>query len=197
MINDSHLVNKGQFYDVINPKTQILLANTLGCLDEYFTCIKTRHGGSYNEIFTYTISIDGVIYQHFNPKCSSKIFDQGFDSQIISIGLENVGWLKQNEQNKFIDWKGYIYNGEVFEKCWRGKHLWASYTLNQVAALLEFLPTLIKEHNIEPKFSGKNLTMDKPQEFKGVLNRSNYYKFYYDLSPAFDGELITNKLKTI
>jgi hypothetical protein len=164
-------------------------------LEEYFTKIEKRYYGAYDFVFTFTIGQDGAVYEHYNPRHFSKHFNNmNIDRQIISVALENIGWLKQNTSAQNIDWKGHIYNGEVVEKIWRGKNIWAVYTPQQVNALLEFLPLLIEEHNIEPNFSGNNLPMADPHKFKGLLNRSNYMKFYYDLSPAFDFELITKML---
>lgn len=201
-INTDHTVNKKQISKQESVKTQILLAHTSSTIEEYFTKIHKRHYGAYDSIFTYTIGQDGTVYQHYNPNYYSKIFNLvEVDRQIISVALENAGWLKQKTSAEYIDWKGHIYKGQAFEKTWRGKNFWAEYTPEQVESLLNLIPMLIKEFEIEPNFSGKNLPIDDPKNFKGVLNRSNYAKFYYDLSPAFNFDLITqictnkNKIK--
>ena len=42
------------------------------------------------------------------------------------------------------------------------------------------------EYNIIKDFIGNNIVINKPNTYRGVLNRSNYSKNYYDLSPAMD-----------
>jgi hypothetical protein len=198
MMNTNYKVSNNQISKFPSIKSQILLAHTSSTIEEYFTKISTRHHGTYDAPFTYTIDANGIVYNHFSPLHYSNLFNyHDIDSQIISVGLENAGWLKQKTPDQFIDWKGHIYKGEVFEKIWRGYNFWAPYTPEQTQALLDLLGVLIKEYHIEPNFSGKNITLDDPQDFKGVLNRSNYYRCYYDLSPAFNFERITDKIKTI
>ena len=45
--------------------------------------------------------------------------------------------------------------------------------------------------SIEKNFIGNNVLAHKPMNFKGILNRSNFSKNHYDLTPAFDFEKLT------
>ena len=78
---------------------------------------------------------------------------------------------------------------------WRGHNLWAVYTPEQINSMCELIKELMKQHNIEPNFSGDNLPIKNAKHFSGVLNRSNYYKMYYDLSPACNFDEIRDKIK--
>lgn len=192
----AHKVKKIQISKQPSIKTQILLAHTSSTLDEYFTKISTRWNGEYDAVFTYTIGKNGSIYEHFNALHYSNLFGvQEIDSQIISIGLENHGWVSQKSPEMNITWKGNIYKGQVFEKTWRGHNFWEPYTPEQIESLLNLTKALINEFHIKPEFSGSNLPMDGAKEFKGVLNRGNYFKYYYDLSPAADFDYIKNSIK--
>jgi hypothetical protein len=199
-INKKYLVNAdAQISLVPTLKSQILLAHTSSTISEHFTKIFTRHCGEYPSIFTYTIDKEGVIYQHYDPDYYSRLFGIAeIDKQIISIGLENEGWLwKKDLNSKIFDWKGCIYNGEVLNKLWRGHNLWAVYTDKQMESMLFLIKQLLQDYNIQPKFSGNNLPLDNAREFEGVLNRSNYFKFYTDLSPACNFENINDYISQL
>lgn len=190
-INTEHLLtNPDQVSQIPSFKKQILLAHTSSTMDEYFTKITTRWNGSYDGSFTFTIGLDGTIYEHYNPQLYSSIFRiPEIDTKLISVGLENVGWLacKSVEGSDFFDWKGSIYRGKTVDKIWRGRTVWAAYSDKQVNSLIWLLRKLIDAHKIERAFSGNNLPMENAKDFSGVLLRSNYTKFCYDLSPAFNG----------
>lgn len=199
-IDTKYLVNSDKQVSLVpTTKTQILLAHTSSAITEYFIKISTRCFGEYFSIFTYTIGKDGIIYQHYNPDYYTQLFGiSEIDKQIISIGLENEGWLwKKNINSKIFDWKGSIYNGEVVNKLWRGHNLWAVYTDEQMKSMLFLIKQLLQDYNIQPIFSGDNLPLDDAREFKGVLNRSNYFKYYTDLSPACDFEIINTYINKI
>jgi len=194
-INESLYFNT---YKNIKPieslKSQIILLNTSVPINDYFTGLKLRYNGKYNRIPTYTISLSGEIFNHFNPKYSSNIFnDTIIDRQAITIALENVGWLTHNEsENIYYDWKLSQYNGDIVEKQWRGKKYWATYSDNQFLGLIELLDYLCIEYSINKSFSGNNVMIHKPKIFNGILTRSNFSKDYYDLTPAMDFDKLNN-----
>jgi len=201
MINTDHMVSNNQVSKKPSIKTQILLAHTASSIEDYFTKISNRHNGAYDASFTFTIGLDGQIYQHFSPLHYSNLFGvPEIDSQIISIGLENVGYLtRKSVGGDHFDWKGSIYNGKIHGMMWRGHNSWAWYDANQIESMLQVISELIKEHHIKSVFSGTNLPIEEAKEFQGVLNRSNYAKCYYDLSPAALPyfEHINNTIKTM
>ena len=177
-------------------KKQIILCNTSSSLEHHLVKLTTRYNGKYKKIPHYTISLDGTVYEHIPPEYVSNFisFDT-IDEQAIIIVLENVGWLDYNlKQNEFFDWKGDPYLGQVFERTWKNKRFWSTYKSVQIESLVTLLNYLCDRCSIEKHFTGNNVTITKPKTFKGVLNRSNYNKNYYDLSPAMDFEYITNNL---
>lgn len=190
------MVSDNQISKKPNTKSQILLAHTSSTLDEHFHKISTRHNGAYDAPFAFTVGIDGQVYQHYDPSHYSKIFDDTtIDKQIISIGLENVGWLTRDWKNNiFFDWKGSIYEGVVYDKPWRGRQMWAQYTDIQIQSVVTLIQELIQQYHIKPDFIANNLPLDNARVFKGILNRSNYSKYYYDLSPAADFEFIKQNI---
>lgn len=194
-------INKDYYFNNIikknkSKKKQIILLNTEVPIANFLTKISTRYNKNYTKIPTFTIARDGKIFQHYNPTFSSELFtDPNINKQSITIALENVGWLNYNKAtNKYIDWRDDIYDGEVINKPWRGKKLWADYTDTQFFVLIKLIDYLCIEHSIEKYFIGNNVIIKNPIAFKGILNRSNYFKNYYDLTPAFDFEKLTENI---
>lgn len=189
------VINKEYYFDDAEhiqknrtKKKQIILLNTSCTKDEYFTKIKTRFNGKYNRLPCFFISQDGEIHQHFNPNYYSKLMEQQqIEKHSITIAVENVGWLFKDSLNgKMITWSGNEYAGDFIEVPWRNKRYWATYTDEQYTKLAELVDYLCIEYNIIKDFIGNNIVINKPNTYRGVLNRSNYSKNYYDLSPAMD-----------
>jgi hypothetical protein len=57
--------------------------------------------------------------------------------------------------------------------------------------LTELIDYLCLEYSINKNFIGDNVTTHKPINYKGILNRSNFSKNHYDLTPAFNFEKLT------
>lgn len=197
------MININNEYDLTNrfiwqqcKKTQIILCNTSSTLEHHFIKLKSRNEGFYKKIPHFTISSTGVIYQHVPPDTQTDYIGYSdIDKQAIIVCLENVGWLDYNiKMNQFFDWKGDEYYGEYVERNWRGKRFWAEYKKEQINALLSLLNYLCIEYSIEKDFTGSNVTSPNPKHFKGILNRSNYNKYYRDLSPAMDFDYIKKNL---
>jgi hypothetical protein len=177
-------------------KTQIVLLNTGYPIDDYFKKILTRHNGNYNKIPTFTIDRLGQIYQHYDPLFRSQILDNiNFDKHAITIALENVGWVEFDKiNNQYLDWRGLLYNQPIIDKPWRQKKYWAEYTKEQFIALTKLIDYLCIEYSINKSFIGDNVLNNKPLIFKGIINRSNFSKNHYDLSPAFNFEELSKNI---
>jgi hypothetical protein len=178
-------------------KNQIILVNTAYEIDYFINKIINQY--TNNQIIktpTFSIDIDGNIYQHYDPEITKVNFlDNIFDDTAIVIALENVGWLNLNKKTKkFFDWKDSLYNNNVIEKSWRGKKYWAKYTTQQFNALIELIDYLCIEYSIKKRFIGDNTFNPDILKFNGIINRSNFSKNHYDLSPAFDFEELSKNI---
>jgi hypothetical protein len=182
----------------ILPKQQIILLNTGYLINDYISLLQNRNDGYYSRIPTFTIDKLGNINQYHHPLDITKFFNNPqIDDQAITIALENMGWLKYNPNtNKYYNWCNIECKGDVTEKKWRQKNYWENYTDSQFNALIELLDYLCKSYNINHKFIGNNIFNNRSIKFKGILNRSNYSRFYYDLTPAFDFEKLHKKINT-
>ena len=180
-------------------KHQIVLGNSFSDDLNHFNGWKYRLSGEYTHTSTFTIDRKGNIYQHYDPKYYSDfINDKMIDKKIISIIIENQGWLlKDLIKDKYIDWVGNIYKrkAKVIEKRWRGFMYWDPYTPTQVKSSLYLVNYLCEKYNIPHKCVGHNTYIDGIEYHEGITYKSNYYKEITDLSPAWNFNNFKNKIE--
>jgi len=180
------------FNSIKTRKTQIMLGHTSRNIDDYVKSVELRHNGNYKNSPHYVISKSGVKTNIIKPEYTTNFFGyKDVDNNIVTVLLENEGWLAPKKNNhRLCDWLGNIYKGEVFEKKWRNKFFWSTYTDKQVEALISLLDVLCDDLNIKKEFIGHNVRVEGVQKFKGIVSRSNYSEYFTDLSPAFNFEKI-------
>lgn len=176
-------------------KRQILLTHTSREIGNYISSIKYRYVKN-KKLPNYVISRYGEIYQLLDDEESTNIFNTNLDKELITISLENLGWLEKVPLESYhINWCGDIYIGEVFTRKWRDYFFWQPYTEIQIEKCSEICNQLIDKFSIDNKLIGHNTQVDFIQNFEGISSRSNFDKKYTDISPAFDFELFNKKLK--
>ena len=94
-------------------------------LKYYVNSLIYRLSGKFRKIPTFIISREGQLIQNFDATyCSDFIGYEEIDKISVIISLENLGWLRHNTlNNKYINWIGDIYKGEVYQKRWRDKFI--------------------------------------------------------------------------
>jgi hypothetical protein len=196
--NKEFYIENNNIKEFNTPKEKIVLINTSLPIENHLNKMKLRYGGKYDKIPAFTIDREGVIYQHINPTHTSKILDNdSLDRQAIVIALENVGWVEfEDVLNEYYDWRGVRYCGPVVEIPWRGKKYWAQYSAAQFPSLIELIDYLCKEHSINKRFIGNNVICSI-KNYKGVINRSNFSKLHFDLTPAFNFEILTKTINNV
>jgi len=177
-------------------KSQIILCHTSREVDEYLASLKFRYNGKYNRIPHYIISRNGELVQTLEKNKYSRFFDdKTVNEKAIIISLENLGWLDRKPLSQdYINWKGSIYKGKVFEKKWRDSFFWEPYTEKQLDVLSDLCVKLCDELKIPKVCSGHNTKIEGIKNFEGIVSRSNYESRFTDLNPSFDFEIF---LKTI
>lgn len=197
---ETYNLTEKNYYNIETNKKLIVLGNSLSDKDNHITGWENRMGGEYKKTSTYTIFRNGEIYEHFNPSYySSFVENESIDKKIISITLENQGWLNKDLKNdRYFNWVGNIYkrNKSVYEKRWRGFVYWDSYTNKQMKSCVFLIKHLCDKFNIENKCVGHNTYIDGIDMFEGITYRSNFQREYTDLNPSWDfkkfKELIEN-----
>lgn len=197
---DKYELTENNFYKTEFNKRQIVIGNSFSEKDNHIKGWKTRMGGGYKKTSTFTIFKNGQIHQHFDPAMYSDFLEnKSIDKKIISIVLENNGWLQKDLiTDEYFTWVGNIYNKskDVFEKRWRGFTYWEPYTEKQIKSCAKLVKYLCDKYEIPKNCVGHNTFIDGIEYFEGVTYRSNYHKDSTDLNPSWDfkkfKELIEN-----
>jgi hypothetical protein len=198
-INTDYKLTNLNYYEEIYEKKQIIIGSTLSVGMNHYDLWGKKINGKFKGIYHYTIGLNGIIYNHFDPKFYSTPLNlKDYDNFIISIALENEGWLaKDFNKNELITWSGDIYkrNDTPIEIKWRGKLRWAPYSEKQMDSLIKLCIKLAKDFNIPLKTVNHNTKIDNISKKRGIYYRSNYTINYLDVSPAFNFETFKNKIE--
>jgi len=171
-------------------KTQIILCHTSREVEEYLASLKFRYNTKYDKIPNYVITREGKILQLLSDQGYGNFFDDHITNKLsIFVMLENLGWLEKKPlSNHYINWKGSIYNEQVYEKKWRDFYFWQPYTPQQIKMTAELCKHLTETLQIEKTCVGHNTKVDGIENFEGICSRSNYDSNYTDLNPSFNFE---------
>ena len=176
-------------------KKQIILCHTSREVEEYLTSLKFRYNSKYDKIPNYIVTKNGTILKLLPDDGHSNFFlEPNINRNSIIICLENLGWLEKKPlTNYYINWKGSIYNQEVYEKKWRDFFFWEPYSEEQVKSTAELCLQLTEILNIKKKCVGHNTKIDGVEHFEGIVSKSNFDGRFTDLNPSFNFESF-NKL---
>ena len=171
-------------------KKQIILCHTSREVGEYLTSLKFRYNSKFDKIPNYVITREGKILQLLSNDSYSNFFnDEIINKNSIIITLENLGWLEKKPlSNYYINWKGSIYNQQVYEKKWRDFFFWQPYPLEQIISAAELCKDLTETLQIDKTCIGHNTKVDGIKNFDGIFSRSNYDTSFTDLNPSFNFE---------
>jgi N-acetyl-anhydromuramyl-L-alanine amidase AmpD len=178
-------------------KKQIILCHTSREVEEYLASLKFRYNGKYDRIPHYILKKNGEVLQLLeNTKSPNFFYSEKINNNSIVISLENLGWLERKPlSSDYINWKGSIYKGEVYEKKWRDYFFWDIYPEKQFESLVELCLKLCDELKIEKRCSGHNTKMDGMINFEGIASRSNFDSRFTDLNPSFNFENFLKKIE--
>ena len=171
-------------------KTQIILCHTSREVEEYLASLNFRYNSKYDKIPNYVITREGKVLQLLSDQGYGNFFDDHITNKLsIFVMLENLGWLEKKPlSNHYINWKGSIYNEQVYEKKWRDFYFWQPYTPQQIKMSAELCKHLTETLQIEKTCVGHNTKVDGIENFEGICSRSNYDANYTDLNPSFNFE---------
>jgi hypothetical protein len=197
---ETYKLDEDKFIKEGTPKKRVIIGNTFSTNMRHCIGWNKRWNGKYTRTAMFTIDINGKVYQHFSPNYYSNFIDNSdINETSISIVLENEGWLMKDlaNENRYINYIGYIYNRKdsVIEKRWRNQNYWAPYSQEQKESAYKLIKELCKEFEIPLKAIGHNTNFDTVEEYEGILYKSNFEKYYTDVSPAWDCEEMKTKIE--
>ena len=171
-------------------KTQIILCHTSREVEEYLASLTFRYNSKYDKIPNYVVTRDGRVIQLLSNEGHTNFFDDVITNKLsIIVTLENLGWLQKKPlTNYYINWKGSIYNEQVYEKKWRDYYFWQPYTSEQIQMTAGLCKHLIDTLKLDKTCIGHNTKVDGIENFEGICSRSNYSSTFTDLNPSFNFE---------
>ena len=178
-------------------KTQIILCHTSREVEEYLASLKFRHNSKYDKIPNYVVTREGKVLQLLSDQGYGNFFDDHITNKLsIFVMLENLGWLEKKPlTNHYINWKGSIYNEQVYEKKWRDYFFWEPYTTSQIESTADLCNQLNETLRIDNRCIGHNTKVVGVENFEGIVTKSNFDSDFTDLSPSFNFETFRKLLK--
>ena len=181
----------------VTPKTQILLALSLRKDHRHIIRLQHKEFGKTKRWNTFTVSRDGIIYQHYDPKYHSNFVDiKKADKQSISIVLENMGALFKVGDNNFVNW---INEECPIENIEEKKHsiiqYWEKFPEKQIKSTIELCKSLSKNFGIPTHLIEFNHYHKDIHKFKGIVFKSNYIQDSTEMNPLFNIEEFNEMLK--
>ena len=169
-------------------KKQIILCHTSREVGEYLSSLKFRYNGSFDRIPNYVVTREGKVLQLLSNTSHTNYFpDENVNRNSVIICLENLGWLEKKPlSNSYINWKGSIYNEQVYEKKWRDYFFWQPYTTSQLKSTADLCNQLIQTLRIENRCIGHNTKVEGITNYEGIVSKSNFNSNFTDLNPSFN-----------
>jgi N-acetyl-anhydromuramyl-L-alanine amidase AmpD len=169
-------------------KKQIILCHTSREVEEYLTSLKFRYNSKYDKIPNYLVTKNGKILQLLPDEGHTNFFSEdNINRNSIIVCLENLGWLEKKPlTNYYINWKGSIYNQEVYEKKWRDFFFWEPYSDEQLKSTAELCSHLTEILKIKKRCIGHNTRFEGIEHFEGIVSKSNFDGKHTDLNPSFN-----------
>ena len=178
-------------------KKQIILCHTSREVGEYLSSLKFRYNGSFDRIPNYVVTREGKVLQLLSNTSHTNYFpDENVNRNSVIICLENLGWLEKKPlSNSYINWKGSIYNEQVYEKKWRDYFFWQPYTTSQLKSTADLCNQLIQTLRIENRCIGHNTKVEGITNYEGIVSKSNFNSNFTDLNPSFNFEAFRKLLE--
>lgn len=183
----THSVSDDNYYKTKSTKTQIVIGGSLRANSNHIIRLNHKDFGKTKKWCTYTITREGVIFQHYDNKYYSDYLGiKNIDTKIISIVLENMGALAY-ESGRYLNWVNEECEPQnVVGKKILGFEYWEGYSELQMESLRDICLTLCKTHKIPNEcidFSHYNKEIGN---FKGIAFKSNYFEDNIDINPLFN-----------
>lgn len=168
------------------PKKKIVIGSTYNTGLNHINKLQQLKGNNSMDSPMFTVLRNGEIHSHYDIIYYSNFLgDLDVDKSIISISLENTGFITPNN-GEYLDIFENIYTEKFYKKKWRQLEFWVSYTKEQLNSTIELCKTLIDKAGITPNVQTSNVVKDGISDFSGICYRANFNKKFLDLNPSWD-----------
>ena len=186
--NNTYKISDDLHYNTTIAKTQIILSLSLRKSNYHIIRQQHKDYGKAKNWNTFTISREGKIYQHYDPKYHTDFMGiKEIDKKSISIVLENMGILF-NENGNFVNWLNESCDPKrVIEQNWLSYHYWEKIDLPQINSTVHLCKQLSKEFGIPSDIIEFHYYHKGMENYKGIAFKSNYiednrtYRHFYTI----------------
>jgi hypothetical protein len=170
------------------PKTQIIIGNSLRKNDYHLVRLMHKDYGETKRWNTFTISREGVVYQHYDPKFYTDYMGKKkIDQQSISIVLENMCALVKTEKGVYNNWLNEVCDESVVEnRKFFAHHFWEIFPDKQIESAAILCKNLCEEFDIPKRVIEFHHHNDKIVNFNGIVLVSNFLEDTNNVNPLFD-----------
>ena len=192
--SDSYKINDLNYNMIKSKKKQIILSSSLRRGNNHIIRLEHKDFGKTKRWNTYTITREGIVYEHYSPIYSSNFLDiEIIDKQSISIILENMGHLNENN-GVYTNWINEECEKElVIEKKWNIYQYWEMYTDKQIKSCIELCNMLCDKFKIKNELIDFSSYHKDIRKFNGIIYQSNCVENSDDINPFL--EIKYNELK--
>lgn len=192
--SDSYKINDLNYNMIKSKKKQIILSSSLRRGNNHIIRLEHKDFGKTKRWNTYTITREGIVYEHYSPIYSSNFLDiEIIDKQSISIVLENMGHLNENN-GVYTNWINEECEKElVIEKKWNIYQYWEMYTDKQIKSCIELCDMLCDKFKIKNELIDFSSYHKDIRKFNGIIYQSNCVENSDDINPFL--EIKYNELK--
>lgn len=194
---ETYEIKEFNHYKTQIAKTQIVIGTSLRKDHNHIIRLQHKDYGETKKWNTYTVSRDGVVYQHFDGKFYSDFLNiKEADKKSISIIIENMGCLFKTQNDKYINWLNEVSDEDkVVNKTWLGYNFWEMFTDKQLESIALLCKDLCEEYNIPKVCMDFHHYHKDTIKFRGIVFRSNYIEDSSDINPLFDITKFNEALK--
>lgn len=184
----TYKIKDNNHYKTQTAKTQIILGSSLRKNSHHITRLLHKEYGNTKRWNTYTVTREGIVYQHYDNKYYSDYLGiKEADKKSVSIVLENMGALYETSKDKYVNWLNEICDeSNVVERKWLGFEYWEQYTDAQIESLAELCIELCTQFNIPKVCIDFNHYHKDTVKFRGIVFKSNYDEDTNDVNPLFN-----------
>lgn len=193
----TYKVGDKNYYHTKHKKRQIILAGSLRIDHNHIIHLQHKKRGRSKSWNTFTITREGVVYQHFDPACYSDFMGiKDVDKHSISIVLENMGMVFYDfESNQYLNWIHEECDESVlYEQNWKNSRYWERYSIKQFNSTIDLCKQLCQKHRIPLDSLGFNAFHEDTAKYEGIVCRSNFDHDYTDLNHSFDFKKFLKKI---
>lgn len=183
----TYLINEVNRYKTTSVKTQIVLGTSLRKNSYHISRLLHKNFGNSKKWNTYTITREGLIYQHYDNKYHTDYLGiKEADKKSISIVLENMGCLFETS-GKYINWLNEVCDeSSVIEIEWNGYEFFEQFTDAQMESTVELCSMLCEEHSIPKKVIDFHNFHKDIVKYRGIAFSTNYFEDGGDINPLFE-----------